>query len=629
MEPRHVELKPSSSQPLQFHFTELREFVEYTFWVSAFNANGEGAFSEEVTARTHSDLPSDPPQNVTLEPDSSTSVIARWEPPSKESRNGIITGYKIRWRPANSKRSVKGEVVTTDGSRRLFAITGLENGHSYEVKMAALTVNGSGPGTPWMQVTTFTSDLDEAVVPEPPSSLRARARSTSITITWRPPTDKRILVRGYTIGWGKGIPDVMTKVVDAKEREFLITGLKPMAEYVISLRAYNNIGDGRPVYETIRTISKAEDMEEVESMTPLTPPIKLHARIMSAKAALLTWMDSTLPRNQLIPDRDRRYYIVRYASTKAKSGYQYKNCSDLNVMIDDLRPNTNYEFVVKVVRGRRQSAWSMVTYNSTRDAAPGSPPRDLIVRTPIGAKPGVVKLSWRPPKFPNGAINGYIIHYSTDRRAQDRDWFVEAIMGSDTEATIRGLAPNTRYFFKMSARNGVGYGPVGSLTAFVTPKVGGNARQRASSGRGGNDDNEVSPVILYAVAGVGAGIIIVVIIGAAVLVHRCGKRSAQAEALDRLNKSYVNGNAGGGADGTLLKERLNPVGGPNGGPEGLKNPPPPDLWIGHDQLELKSMPEEGDETGETSIARSTPTVDYRSASSMDRSRNYIHPYSGK
>ena len=33
----------------------------------------------------------------------------------------------------------------------------------------------------------------------------------------------------------------------------------------------------------------------------------------------------------------------------------------------------------------------------------------------------------------------------------------------------------------------------------------------------------VSPVVLYAVAGVGAGIIIVVVIGAVVVVHRCTK----------------------------------------------------------------------------------------------------------
>ena len=30
------------------HLTDLREYSEYTFWVSAFNENGEGALSEEV-----------------------------------------------------------------------------------------------------------------------------------------------------------------------------------------------------------------------------------------------------------------------------------------------------------------------------------------------------------------------------------------------------------------------------------------------------------------------------------------------------------------------------------------------------------------------------------------------------
>lgn len=89
----------------QYHLTDLPEYTEFTFWISAFNSNGEGVFSEEITTRTYSDIPADPPQNVSLEADSSQSIIARWEPPPKESRNGVITGYKIRWRPeGNGKK---------------------------------------------------------------------------------------------------------------------------------------------------------------------------------------------------------------------------------------------------------------------------------------------------------------------------------------------------------------------------------------------------------------------------------------------------------------------------------------------------------------------------------------------
>ena len=35
----------------QYHLTDLYEFTEYTFWISAFNANGEGILSEELTTR--------------------------------------------------------------------------------------------------------------------------------------------------------------------------------------------------------------------------------------------------------------------------------------------------------------------------------------------------------------------------------------------------------------------------------------------------------------------------------------------------------------------------------------------------------------------------------------------------
>ncbi len=69
-----------------------------------------------------------------------------------------------------------------------------------------------------------------------------------------------------------------------------------------------------------------------------------------------------------------------------------------------------------------------------------------------------------------------------------------------------------------------------------------------------SNNDEVSPVILYAVAGVGAGIIIVVIIGAAILIHRCGKNSGNAAALDRINKnSYMSGD---GVNGTIGSKYL-------------------------------------------------------------------------
>lgn len=49
----------------------LKPYTEYSVWVVAFNDNGPGTSTEEVLARTWSDVPSDTPQNVVAEPASS------------------------------------------------------------------------------------------------------------------------------------------------------------------------------------------------------------------------------------------------------------------------------------------------------------------------------------------------------------------------------------------------------------------------------------------------------------------------------------------------------------------------------------------------------------------------------
>jgi hypothetical protein len=47
---------------------------------------------------------------------------------------------------------------------------------------------------------------------------------------------------------------------------------------------------------------------------------------------------------------DERVYTVRYASHAAGPGakYRYRNTTQMNCMIEDLRPNTRYEFSVRV-----------------------------------------------------------------------------------------------------------------------------------------------------------------------------------------------------------------------------------------------------------------------------------------
>ncbi|UYV61776.1 NEO1, partial [Cordylochernes scorpioides] len=383
------------------------------------------------------------------------SVIIRWEPPPKDSQNGIITGYKIRYKLKGSRR---GETVTTDGNRRLYTLTNLNRGAQYSIKMAAMTVNGSGPATEWMTKDTFQNDLDETRVPEQPTSLRVRPSAKSIYVSWAPPSNPSIMTRGYTIGYGIGFPDVYTKVLDGKQREYTIENLRMYFPPLLLLLAHHAAG---LLQSLPRTIVAAP-----EPLTPMLPPVGLKAIVLSATTVVLYWTDSTLPRTQVVTDG--RYYTVRYT---AAHRHRYHNSTDLNCMIAELKPNTLYEFSVKVIKGRRESTWSMSVFNTTHEAAPSSPPRDLTV-VPSADNPTMVNLHWQPPKQPNGQITGYVILYTDNIHLRDRDWAVLPIVGDKMTAAVKDLNPDSVYYFKVNARNSKGYGPLSTPTTIKTSPAG-------------------------------------------------------------------------------------------------------------------------------------------------------------
>ena len=69
-----------------------------------------------------------------------------------------------------------------------------------------------------------------------------------------------------------------------------------------------------------------------------------------------------------------------------------------------------------------------------------------------------VTLQWMPPKYPNGAITRYSVHF--DGRSIDEFGDKES---NKITGTIEELSPNTEYVIKMKAHTQVGPGPPLSL----------------------------------------------------------------------------------------------------------------------------------------------------------------------
>lgn len=408
---------------------------------------------------------------MSLEPSSTTSVVVRWEPPFGEAPYGALLGYRIKIKFKNSKSNKKQEIISVEPNRHFFELTNLERGTAYLVKMWAVFSNGTGPSSDWQPVETLQKDLDESEVPDKPTSLRAKVDSNSIHITWGPPSKKKnILVKGYKVGWGIGVPDVFEKVIVGDQRSFTIPKLQSSAQYVISVRAYNRMGDGLPAYETGTTTTESA----AEAQTPMLPPVGLKATVISSSSIMLDWTDTGASGTTGKSTVDNRWYLIRYTPNVHSNTpkYRYMNSSSPSCMIEDLKANTQYEFAVRVIKNKRNSTWSMSVLNTTGEAVPSTAPRDLTVVASASSgeeeDPTTVNLHWQPPKQPNGQITGYVIFYTTDNTQQDRDWAVKVIVGDKLNTVLTGMQPAALYYFKMQARNNIGYGPFSAETTFRT-----------------------------------------------------------------------------------------------------------------------------------------------------------------
>ncbi|XP_055010719.1 LOW QUALITY PROTEIN: neogenin 1a [Boleophthalmus pectinirostris] len=613
--------------------TGLKKFTEYSFRVVANNKHGSGVSTEDVTVRTLSDVPSAPPQNLTLEVQNSKSIMMHWQPPPAQAQNGEITGYKIRYKKG-SRRSETADI--TAGTQLYKLIDSLERGTEYSFRVSAMTVNGTGPATEWTTAETFDSDLDESRVPDMPSSLHVRPLVNSIVVSWTPPENQDIVVRGYTIGYGIGSPHAQTIKVDYKQRYYTIENLDPSSHYVITLKAFNNVGEGIPVYESAVTRPQSDPIDPdvdlyelfhaphtpVPDPSPMMPPVGVQATVMSHDTIKVSWADNSLPKNQKITDN--RFYTVRWktnipANTKVKNA----NTTSLNHVVTGLKPNTLYEFSVMVTKGRRMSTWSMTAQGTTFETTPSSSPKDVTVVSKEN-KPRTIIVNWQPPSEANGKITGYIIYYSTDVNAEVHDWVIEPVVGNRLTHQIQELTLDTTYYFKIQARNSKGMGPMSDAVHFRTPKSessdkmandqalnppvksgpgGGLSYPDSTLGKAGVPSNE-NHLLVIVIISVGAFTIIVVIVGA----FLCTRRTSSHHKKKRAASKSSNGSHKYKGNSKDLK--------------------PPDLWIHHERLELKPMdksPEPNPVMTETPIPRSsqdiTPADSVLESSHLQQRRN--------
>ena len=214
-------------------------------------------------------VPSSPPDNVIALSSSSTTITVSWDIVPPIDQNGIITMYEVFYQPLETFGGVIGTLTRNVSAPDMSVVlTNLQEFVNYNISVRAYTSVGEG-----LYSGDFTVQTQEgskliiflcycqkkayhlypspfhAVPARPPDNVTALANSsTTIIVNWDivPPIDQNGIITIYEVlyqpletSWTGGVLSVNVTGFSVS-----ITIIEGFLNYIISVRAYTNVGEG-------------------------------------------------------------------------------------------------------------------------------------------------------------------------------------------------------------------------------------------------------------------------------------------------------------------------------------------------------------------------------------------------
>ncbi|XP_048821340.1 protein sidekick-2 isoform X2 [Lagopus muta] len=235
----------------------LKPFTSYKFRVKATNDIGDSEYSEESESLTTLQAaPEEAPTILSVTPHTTTSVLIRWQPPSEDKINGILLGFRLRYRELLYD-TLRGFTLHSIGnpSTTWAELTHLSKHRRYEIRMSVYNAVGEGPPSPPQEVF-----VGEAVPTGAPQNVAVKAATaTQLDVTWEPPPaeSQNGDIQGYKIHfWEAQRQNESTRVktLFLPETGVKLKNLTGYTSYWVSIAAFNAAGDGpRSTPVTART----------------------------------------------------------------------------------------------------------------------------------------------------------------------------------------------------------------------------------------------------------------------------------------------------------------------------------------------------------------------------------------
>ncbi|GFU37481.1 tyrosine-protein phosphatase Lar [Nephila pilipes] len=423
--------------------SDMKTHAIYTIRVQAFTSRGPGPLSAPIQVKTQQGVPSQP-ANLRATPTSATTVQLTWSRPSNTGEN--IIGYELYWNDTFTQHEYHREIPDVE----TYTLGDLYPDTVYYVWVAAKSKRGEGAATPPVHVRT--EQYAPSAPPMEVTGVTLNARS--LRISWEPPPKNNWngILTFYKVLYLKSdkppVPSTATvKIVDAKDTFVVLDKLSTWTEYRIWVLAGTEAGEG-PLSEAI--VLRTD--EGVPGM-----PRDIEVKSLNSTTVCVRWKPpANRDRNGLIRGYQIHVQEMNREGDLVNEPLRYdvaeEDAEEYNVT--GLQPATNYSIQVAAVTRKGDGTRSRAITAETQGGVPTRPETLTLQLTHEEPTP-VVQVQWSRPIHIYGQLLSYRLKYG---RTDGTDLEVMDINPLDDHTTVRNLDRGTKYEFRLSGRNALGWG---------------------------------------------------------------------------------------------------------------------------------------------------------------------------
>ncbi len=397
----------------------------YYYKVSATNSVGEGTLSNEVSATpTPEPTPPTPPQDLVAAPGNS-QVVLTWSAPASDGGASII-GYNVY----RSTSPGTETLLISLGDLLTYTNTGLTNGVTYYYRVSAVNSEGES---------AFSNEAwaTPATVPTSPLDLVATPGDAQVVLTWNVPTDEGgASITSYCV-YRSTSPGTETLLITlGNVLTYTDTVVSNGQIYYYRVSAVNSVGEG-PLSNEAYAIP--------EVITEPSAPLNLVAAQDVAKV-ILTWE---------APADEGGSSVIQYIVYRGESSGSETPVATLDDVLSFIDVNVTvgqtYFYVISAVNAIGEGP-SSNEVNITVVSTPSAP--TLVTATAGNAQ---VTLTWSAPSDDGGLlVAGYNVYRGTSSGTET----LLITLGDVLTYTNTGLTNGQTYYYKVSAINAMGEGPL-------------------------------------------------------------------------------------------------------------------------------------------------------------------------